>query len=478
MKRLQEINENPQAQFLGIYGRRRIGKTFLIREFFKPLAEVNFYVMGISKGTLEDQLSAFQKQLELTFYEGNPIPNLKNWSEAFKILDKQVKAVHKKGRAKNILLFFDELPWLSTPKSGLLQKIEQYWNLEWKDIPSIRLVVCGSAASWMIKNIIYAKGGLHNRLTATMKLLPFDIREVKQFLIHKDIRYSDRQLVEVYLALGGVPYYLDLLRKGFSAAQNIGLLCFGNGELSGEFKKLFSSLFEDSKNHLKIVKTLGSKSLSMTRDEIIHGTRISSGGKFSGWLQELEEAGFIEGIIPYQYKSKEIAYRVIDEYVLFYLKWIQKAPKGILAETGSDYWLRQSQTPSYKSWSGYAFENFCLKNHAHIKRALGFGAVAAQVGPWRYVSNGKTDPLSGAQIDLLFDRADQVITVCEIKYSDGPYLITKKYYNELKVKLRVFAQKTKTRKSIFLAFITPDGLVQNDYANELVSNEVTLKELV
>lgn len=478
ISRLRAIAESPKPEFLGVYGRRRVGKTFLIKEFFKPIAEINFYVMGMKDGNKTTQLALFQKQLEAVFFQSSKIPQVKSWNEAFEILANRIKIEHKRTSPKNILIFLDEIPWLSTPKSGLLAALDHYWNVELREIPSIRLIVCGSAASWMIKNIIHAKGGLHNRLTGSMKLLPFNIKETKEFLEDKEIHLPDRQIVDIYMAIGGVPYYLDLLRKGFSATQNIGNLCFGTGELVSEYQKLFSSLFEDSGNHLRIIKTLSGKTNGMSRKELVQKTKLPSGGKLTLWLEELEEAGFIQKFIPYPQKGKDAYFRIIDEYVWFYLRWIAKAPKGIFSGSGIDYWSLQAQTPSYKSWAGYSFENFCLKHHSAIKKALGFSAVATQIGSWRIAPPKKSSKQEGAQIDLLFDRADQVITICEIKYYQGPFLISKKYYEELKSKKQIFSQNLKTKKAIFLALITTEDLVRNNYEQEIVANSLTLLDIL
>lgn len=496
LAKLKQISQSSKAEFIGIYGRRRVGKTFLIREFFKPIAGVQFYAIGIYKGSKADQLKGFKKQLEETFYNGQSIADLHSWDDAFALLTKNIKNHLKSNKIKNILIFLDELPWLVTHKSGFIQALDFYWNTTWKDIPALRLVVCGSAASWMIKNIIHAKGGLHNRLTATLRLLPFQLSEVQSFLENKEIRLPEKQIIEIFMALGGVPYYLDLVKKGYSATQNIGAICFGNGELRSEFDKLFSSLFTDSVNHQRMIQALGKKNTGLTRSQLLEATGLPSGGKFTTWLSELEQAGFIEEFIPYGSVSKNSSFRIIDEYVLFYLKWIRAAPKGIFAnfgnnpggaDSGTEYWSLQAQTPAFKTWSGYAFENLCMKHHFKIRAALGFSAVATQVGSWRYapppISEKKrseriaSSKQEGAQIDMLFDRADQVITLCEMKYSSAPFIITRAYYNQLQAKLDLFREKTKTTKAIFFVIVAPMGVRENEYSKKIISAVLTMKDL-
>lgn len=474
-ERLRKIVTSQKAAFIAIYGRRRIGKTYLIREYFKERADLHFYVMGLNGGSTLKQLSLFQKQLENLFYSGSPLPQFKNWQEAFELLVKALKVQHQKTPFKNTLIFLDELPWLATAKSGLLEAIDHCWNTELKDLPFVKLVVCGSAASWMLKKVVNAKGGLHNRLTDVFHLTPFDLKETKYFLESKGIHYQPRQVFDLYMAFGGVPYYLDLIQQGKSPAQNIGEILFNKSPLSNEFENLFTALFTEGEHHRRIIESLARKNSGLLREEIMKATQLPSGGKFTTWLLELEHAGFIEGFKPYGKKTKQTKYRIIDEYLLFYFKWIQAAPKGSLKDDGVHYWMQQANSAKFNTWAGYAFENICLKHSFFIKKALGFSSISAEVGPWQWIpAKGSKQP--GAQIDLIFDRTDKVISLCEMKYYDGKFLVTKKYLEELRYKKQIFVEKTQTRKSIFYALVTTEGLADGGYGNDIFPSIVTLED--
>ena len=473
-KKLKKLIHSEKAEFIAVYGRRRIGKTFLIKEFFKLNNIKTFYVMGENKAKTNRQLSLFQKSLEDTFNEGIRLPTYINWNDAFESLISFIKVEAKKNPSEQILIFLDELPWLASKKSSILSALDHAWNTELKDISTVKLVVCGSAASWMIKNIIQAKGGLHNRITETIHLKPFSLLEVEEFLKIKNIHYSRNQIVELFLAFGGVPYYIDLLEKGLSPAQNISALCFGSGGLVNEFSVLFKALFENSENHYKIVKALFTKNKGLTRHEMIEKTKLPSGGRLNTWLTELEQAGFISQLPSFSNKQKETTYKIIDEFILFYMQWMQKNTKGILSPSNQEnYWQLQSQSQDYTIWSGYAFENVCLKHHWQIKKALGIEHIIAQPYIWSYAGKNET----GVQIDLLFDRADNVITLCEIKYSNKEFKISKDYATVLEKRKEIFKNRIMTKKSIFMAFITPFGVFNNEYKKFLVNNDLTLDDL-
>ncbi|MES2613986.1 MAG: ATP-binding protein [Bdellovibrionota bacterium] len=474
-KRLKQLLHSDKAEFIAVYGRRRIGKTFLIKEFFRLNNVKTFYVMGEIKATKQRQLALFQKSLEDTFAQGVRLPTYNNWNSAFEALISYIKLEYKRYPNKNILIFLDELPWLAAKKTSILRALDHAWNTELKDIPTLKLVVCGSAATWMIQNIIQAKGGLHNRITETIHLQPFSLLEVEEFLKARHFHYTRSQIVEIFLALGGVPYYIDLLEKGLSPSQNISSLCFGTTGLVDEFSVLFKALFENSENHYKIVRALFTKNKGLTRQEIVEKTKIPSGGRLKTWLTELEQAGFISQLPSYSQKQKDTTYKIIDEFILFYMHWMQKNKKGILSPSHKEnYWHLQSQTQEYTVWSGYAFENLCLKHHWQIKKALGISHIIAQPYLWSYLGT-KNEP--GTQIDLLFDRADNIISLCEIKYNKNEFKITKDYAQNLEKKINLFRNKTKTRKSIFLVFITNAGMFNNEYKKQLVSNELTLDDL-
>ena len=471
---LKEIYERNSPDFLAIYGRRRVGKTYLIRNYFSTKNCIYFEITGLKDGSLAQQLKLFTEKFADFFMQGLPLQPPKNWLDAFKLLTSTLKKIP--GEQK-IILFFDELPWLAAPKSGFIQALDRYWNTEWSLINNMKLIVCGSAASWMLNQLIHAKGGLHNRLTNVIALSPFSLCETAEYLKSKNINLNQKQILELYMIIGGVPHYLNGVTRGLSAAQNINKLCFQkDGILFKEFSKLFSSLFNDSEAHYEIIRIIAKAREGLSRDEILQKSKLSkSGGMFKTRLSELEEAGFIASFTPYGKSNKGTYFRIIDEYILFYLKWIEPiANKLSLVTKNTSYWESKAQTQAWKSWSGYAFEAVCLKHIEQIKFALSIQVIASQIGSWRHIP--KQDE-SGAQVDLLIDRADGIINLCEIKYCQGLYKLSKKYASELFKKVNIFQTQEKINKTIFITLITPDGAEKNPVFEETIVNEVTLGDL-
>lgn len=471
---LKEIYERSSPDFLAIYGRRRVGKTYLIRNYFSANHGIYFEITGLKDGTLAQQLKLFTEKFSEFFMQGLPLQPPRNWLDAFKLLTTALKKIPA---GKKIVLFFDELPWLAAPKSGFIQALDRYWNTEWSLINNMKLIVCGSAASWMLNQLIHAKGGLHNRLTNVIALRPFSLGETAEYLKSKNINLNQKQILELYMIIGGVPHYLNSVTRGLSAAQNINKLCFQkDGLLFNEFSKLFSSLFNDSEAHYEIIRIIAKAREGLSRDEILQKSTLSkSGGMFKSRLSELEEAGFIASFTPYGKSKKGTYFRIIDEYILFYLKWIEPIANKLNLNTKStSYWESKAQTQTWKSWSGYAFEAVCLKHIEQIKFALGIQVIASEIGSWRHIPKQEEQ---GAQIDLLIDRADSIINLCEIKYCQGQYTLTKKYANELLRKLTTFQTQERINKTVFITLITPDGAERNAAFEETIVNEITLSDL-
>jgi len=469
---------SPEAEFLAIYGRRRVGKTHLIREYCSPRAEIFFSVTGQKDAPLVTQLFHFKQQLEQTFYGGIPLPGLSSWDTALALMADAVENRVKRGVSKPVVLFLDELPWLATPRSRLIQALDHCWNTRLSRIPAVRLVVCGSAASWMLEHLIQAKGGLHNRVTRRIRLDPFTLGESREFLEARRAKFTPLQILELYIALGGVPHYLKQVEAGRSAAQNIGGICFDkNGILFDEFPRLFSSLFGTSGIHEDLIRAIAKSRQGILRDDLIRAVKTTSGGRLQQRLNELLEAGFITALTPYGYKGKYTAYRLIDEYAGFYLKWVEAAPKGVFAKGSADYWLGKAQTPGYRAWVGNAFEGICLKHTPQIMKALRITGVPTDVGTWRYIPRKNDSMDHGAQVDLLFDRADGVINLCELKYSQDVFQVDKRYAEELKEKILIFEKNTRTRKDVFLTLVTTHGLKRNAWSEDLVHHVVTMDAL-
>ncbi len=464
---LKELIESKRAEFIAIYGRRRVGKTYLIKNFTEPMSDVFFHVTGLQNGKLKQQLEEFSKQIGNAFYQGAPIKPRTNWIEAFEDLNNALMRVPK---GKKIVIFLDEFPWMATPRSNLLTALELYWNRYWVFDERIKLIICGSATSWIIEKIINNRGGLHNRITRTINLKPFSLNETETFLHSNKIRLTKRQILELYFVLGGVPLYWSYIRKGLSASQNIDELCFQkDGQLAKEFERLFQSLFEDAKPYVDIIRAIAKHRYGIGQAELISKLKLSEGGSTTRKLHQLEEAGFISSFVPYGHRDKGVYYLVDDEYSLFYLYWIEPNIKG----TSKGYWVSQSTKPAWKSWSGLAFESICYKHIGQIQKALDIDP-GATAHTWRFSPRKDQD---GVQIDLLFDRSDNAITICEIKNSDDPFAIDKAYYQRLMKKIEVFKKQTRTKKQLFFSMITSSGLAKTIYSEELVSSHVELGDL-
>lgn len=472
---LENIFRSEKAEFLAVYGRRRVGKTYLIQHFFESKKTILFNVTGSLNTPMTEQIDNFTSQLGEVFYGGAQIIREKNWNKSFQLL---TEAITKTDKNQKIILFFDELPWMATKNSRILQNLDYYWNQYWSFDNRIKLIVCGSSASWIINKIINNKGGLYNRITHSILLEPFNLRETKEFLIQRKFKLSNQQITELYMILGGIPHYLEKLQKSLSIRQNVEELAFSKQSfLFSEFDNLFHSVFNNADLYTALIKNIAQKKSGISQEELFKETAIiSKGGRVTDKLKALEEAGFIISFTPYLHSKKGIYYKVIDEYTLFYLNWIEPAKKTLLKRgVKKNYWESMTKTPTWENWAGYAFEAICYKHLTQISDALDIAATATPNG-WRYMPT-KKDKEMGAQIDLLFDRQDDSMTLCEIKYTNQPFIIDKSYSSALNRKVTVFRQQTRTQKQLFIAFISANGLKPTLYSQEMVSGLVTLDDL-
>ena len=462
---LKKAINKGSSEFIAIYGRRRVGKTFLVREFFDY--NFDFYLTGIANTTTAKQLSNFNLVLEQHDQKNIITTPATDWLTAFHQLAKVLESNPAKNGNKKIV-FLDELPWLDTPQSGFISALEYFWNSWASARKDIILVGCGSAASWMINKLIHNTGGLYNRVTYRMKLEPFTLAECEQFFKSKSAAFNRFQIMQLYMALGGVPFYLQWVDIGKSAAQNIHDLCFKpRGPLYKEFDALYNSLFKNADKHIAVIEALSTKAKGLTREELIKGAKLKSGGGVSRILKELEESNFIRKYKAYGKKQRDSLYQLSDFYSLFYLRFLKNE------EAADDYsWLDNMDHPKQRTWSGYAFEQVCLAHIPQIKKSLGIGGVHTVSSSW--IASGEAD--RGTQIDLVIDRRDNVINLCEMKFSTAPFAIDKKYDEELRNKAGVFRYETKTRKAIYLTMITTFGLKWNMYAGN-VQNDITMDAL-
>ena len=458
--RLTEFLNSDKAELVAIFGRRRVGKTFLIKRFFNE--KFVFYFSGAENADRKQQLFNFTTALNK--YSGKKNPIVEDWQNAFVQLEKYLRAIRTKGRK---VIFIDEVPWLDNAKSGFLSAFEYFWNSFASAQKDIFFVICGSATSWIMNKIIKSRGGLHNRVTRQILLEPFTLNETEQFLKHRKIVMSQFQIAECYMILGGIPYYLVQLEKRLSLSQNIDNLLFKkNATLRDEYTKLYSSLFKSPKKYMQIIEELAKKRKGLTRDEIVKFSKIPNGGGLTTMLDELELCGFISINNNFSTKKNLQLYQLTDFYSLFYINFI-KDKRG----TNNNYWSSLINTGKHKAWTGYSFELLCKTHISQIKRALSIGGVVSYTSGWR---SKKTE--NGAQIDFIIDRNDNIINIFEIKYSNKKFVITKSYDENLRNKRCVFIEETNTKKSVHITMITTYGVKHNEYFNNIQS-ELLLENL-
>ncbi len=457
---LNKYINSDRSELVAVYGRRRVGKTFFIRQVLKGKACFTF--SGAENATIKQQLMNFG--VEYSVRTGsNTLPA--NWTEAFVMLRNYLQS----SRLKRKIIFIDELPWLDGAKSGFLSAFEYFWNAWASARTDIKLIVCGSATSWMINNLINNRGGLHNRVTHQIYIAPFTLGEAEKYFKTYKFGYRRAEIAECYMVMGGVPFYYSMLDRELSAAQNIDRLFFGEkAELRYEFDNLFRSLYKRSDSHIAVVKALATKRMGLTRKEILEITKLNNNSKFTEVLDELEKCGFIRQYQPFSEAKRDIMYQIIDHFVLFHFSFLKN-----LRKPENDFWARTINTKNYEIWAGLSFEMLCISHIKAIKQALGIPAVRTR--ECGFIFKGD-DCYSGAQIDLLIDRDDNTINICEMKYTNSEYPISAKYAKELQNKIDAFIHCTNTSKSIMLTMITSQGVKKNPYST-IVQKALNLDSL-
>lgn len=454
-----------KSELVAVLGRRRIGKTYLIREYLRE--QTVFRYTGLYRGDLVEHMERFAKTMTEAMNLSSPLQPPVSWFEAFDMLRDYIDSL--KGKKKKVV-FLDEFPWMASNRSRFLTAFTDFWNSYAADRSDLVVIICGSSASWMINKVLKNKGGLHNRVTERIFLEPFTLGETKQFLKSKQIVLQDFDIVKLYMAMGGVPYYLDQLQKGESVVQTIDRICFAKGAvLRLEYDELMASLFDNSAKHQSIIEALNAHPKGLLRDELLAKTGLNSGGGTSGILEELETSGFITSYVPYGKRLKDKIYKLKDQYLVFYHKFIRPtktSSKGL--------WEKLFTSQSYQSWAGLAFENICIDHIDNIKKALKIDGIQTSHGAWHSRANSD---LPGAQIDLLIDRADNVFNVCEMKFSSTPYIITADYEQKLRNKIAVFNTAVKHKKAVFPTMVTTFGLLENKYSEGLIQQQVVVKDL-
>lgn len=459
---LESLYSSNRPEFVVVYGRRRVGKTYLINELFRNRFAFTHTALSPletdGKEMLRMQLRHFTHSLIRNGADISSEPS--NWLEAFYMLETFLEG---KADGQKQVVFIDELPWLDTPRSGFVTAFEAFWNSWAAKREDMMLIVCGSAVSWISDKMLGNKGGLYNRTTSEIKLQQFTLHECEMFFKSRQIVLDRYDIVQSYMIFGGVPYYLGLYANGYSLAQNVDRLVFSRkGKLSDEFERLFASIFTNPEDAIKVIKVLSEKRIGYTREELLKKTGIKDGGGFTKLLKSLQESDFIGKFRYFGEKEKHSRYRLIDSFCLFYLYFLYKKSTNDI-----EFWQHNQNSASVNSWRGFAFENVCFDHIWQIKFALGISGVHTETFSWK----GKD-----SQIDILIDRDDRIINICECKYSSREYEIDKDYDKKLRERMASFIEETKTRKSSMMTFITIYGLKKNEYSGR-IQNVITSEDL-
>lgn len=464
---LERCMHSSRSEFVVVYGRRRVGKTFLVRNFFHD--NYTFYYVGAHKQTQKKQLANFAKAL-LKYGALKELPQLNSWSEAFDALSQMLE----RNRNKRKVLFFDEMPWIDNKGSDFVEALEYFWNSWVATRDDIVLVACGSATSWMADKLIANQGGLHNRITRQIYVAPFTLYECQQYLDYKGFGWDLYQIIQCYMILGGVPYYLSLLEPNLSLPQNIDNLFFAvGGRLGDEFDELYHSLFSKADRYVAIVKALSVKHEGMTRAELEKASGLS-GGNLTRVLKNLLRCDFIMRYAQFGCKKKNTIYRISDFYTLFYFRFIEGND-----DKDTEFWMHNFMTRSVETWEGFTFELVCLKHLNQIKKGLGISGIATTASSWRtgpvLDENGKVIR-KGAQIDLIITRVDKMIHLCEMKFASKPYTISNDYKEKLSERMMIFSDETRSLQKLVHTMITPYGVVKGKQYG-LLHSEITAKDL-
>ncbi|NEW60150.1 AAA family ATPase [Sulfurovum sp. bin170] len=463
LSELSSLLTKKSSSFTVVYGRRRVGKTETVRHFIKENNLLSLEVTGVYGATKATQINAFVRKIERASRgEIVAVGRLKEWQDVFFLLEDYISSL---GSEKKVI-FLDELPWLDTHRSGFLSAFSEFWNDFCTRKSDIILIVCGSATSYMINRIVKNRKTLHNRVTQKLNMQPFKLRATKKLLEAKNCRYSNKSIVDTYIVLGGVAKYINDMDCTKHQLENISFQCFSrNGLLVTEYQELYESLFQNSQWHYKVMNLLSSKWSGYIQKDIAQALNTSA-SVVKKVLEELELSGFITSVTQFGKTTREKVYRATDSFSYFYNKWMEKHQ--------NIEWRNVALSQQYKIWSGFAFENICHIHTDEIKEVLGVSGVNTQTHYWSHKGE------KGTQIDMLLEYTDgsKNIDIIECKYHDDKFSISKKYYYELRDKISVFNEQTKSRYNIRLIFVTMFGVVRNEYYNELVYRDVLIGEVM
>ncbi len=465
IEKVKQLLSSERPEFLAVTGRRRVGKTYLIDALLGK--NFCFSMTAIQNGTTKTQLTNFN--IKLSEYDGTSTHKVaENWQMAFQQLKIYLKTLDK---SQKRVIFIDELPWAAIPKSGFIQMLAHFWNDYLSKESHFILVICGSATSWITQKIINDTGGLHNRVTENIHLYPFTLSETALFLKSKGLQFSANDIAKIYMSLGGIPFYLDNIKKGESFSAAIERLCFSTtGILYNEYNNLYQALFNNAEVHQNIVAALAMRQYGATHADILQQLGLKQPtGSYQRAIEELVISDFLTETTPFGKVKRGVVYRLTDEYSVFYHRFIKSNKKYV-----SGIWQQLAEEQTYKIWTGYAFETLCHKHIEPIKKALGISAVFTKIYSLNIAATTESE---GLQIDLIIDRKDGCINLCEIKFHGSPFTITKDYYQKQLEKRQRFIDFTGTKKQVFLTFITNHGIAPNVYSAEILDAEIRLEQL-
>jgi len=458
--RLKKHHASKKSEFVALFGRRRVGKTFLVKSLFEN--DFAFYATGIQGCSTATQIENFNK--EVAYFGGGEPASATNWRDAFENLNKLITGLpHNRKK----VVFLDEISWMGASDQGFISALDHFWNRWISSRDDVLLIVCGSATSWIIDNIVNNTGGLHNRLTDQIQLAPFTLKECEEYFLENGIPIPRYQILESYMVFGGIPYYLDFFEADRSLSQNIDRIYFApDAPLKNEYQNLFRALFKNADSHVKVIEALASRRKGLSREEISASAKITGGGTLTKILGDLVSCGFVQEYLAFGKRKRDRLFQLVDPFTLFHLTFAEKQKR--LTE---NFWLNYSTTPAHSAWSGYAFELVCLLHVPQIKKSLGISGVLTETSSWR-----SKEASPGAQIDLVLDRNDRIINLCEIKFSSDEYTINKAYSMKLREKRTAFLAETGTRKAAHTTLVTTYGLKRNEYGAEVLF-QITMNDL-
>lgn len=469
---ISRLYTSERSEFLALYGRRRVGKSFLIEEAMEN--KFTFMTVGlfikVDKDDAEKVESYRQQQLR-HFYsslleyglpeEGNPAPT--NWLDAMNLLKKLL--LSKRSRRK--VVFIDELPWLAGPQSSeLVSELGFFWNQWARKRKDILLIVCGSATSWMIDNVIREYEGLYGRVTETIALKPFTLAECERYWEKRGFHLSRYEVALTYMVIGGVPYYMDSFRPDRTMADNINTIYFNKDKARQEFKDVYAGLYSSSEVYINVIRQLGKRFYGMSRTELLEALDKKGGGNFSDVLENLIDSGIIRSYTLYGSPRKQTVYQLMDFFTLFYLRFCEN--------TDFTSWRSVQRSKPFYSWAGNSFELLVVEHIQQLADALRIKEYAT---PFSW--SGDTPDGDEAQIDLVIPAtAERADYICEMKFSEGKYILKEEDADDITRHIEALKNSSihKLSHSIYVVLVTSFGVTESKHRSHL-NDIVTLDSL-